>query len=506
MSERFLELKRRLLLIRLIAASAVGLALGLAVGGAAVLLSRLELTGFAPIWALPIGIVAFVLGGAPIWFFKKKSDGDVAAELDRRFGLGERTQTMLQYKDERGAIIALQKEDTQRALNELPEGSVRLRGLPFYIIAVALGAAMLVFSLVYRIPEEPPVELPPEPFSITEIQIAATEELIAYVSSSSMASPHRENAAEAITDMLTLLMAATTVPERDEALGLAFGKLAEITDLSSSAIEILEPIWDGGDALSEKLATALSFYSWTVGSEWDDFSAGMASVRAGLIPLEAVSDSPDPEKLKSDTLSLVSGFWNDVATSLGRSEVAPEDPLMAALLRFGLAEDELAEGGRLYGIGALVAAAENMDYAEIQSTLDASFYKLNLELFRAAEEQYESVSVGEYAITRISEIFDFPHPTLARPSFNKKGSNTGADIGGDESGGGGGGIGEGTVYGSDDLVLDPNTGELVEYGTILQRYYDLMFGKVSEGGYTDEQKAALEKYFEILYGGFGEEE
>ena len=31
-----------------------------------------------------------------------------------------------------------------------------------------------------------------------------------------------------------------------------------------------------------------------------------------------------------------------------------------------------------------------------------------------------------------------------------------------------------------------------------------MFGKLQNGNYTDEEKLAMEKYFDILYGGFDE--
>ena len=54
------------------------------------------------------------------------------------------------------------------------------------------------------------------------------------------------------------------------------------------------------------------------------------------------------------------------------------------------------------------------------------------------------------------------------------------------------------------MVLDPMTNKYVEYGTILERYYKLMFGKVEDGDYTEQEKEAMEKYFAILYGGFEE--
>ena len=65
----------------------------------------------------------------------------------------------------------------------------------------------------------PPPEPEPEvPFEITQLQISAVEELIAYVSASEMDSPYKENIANDLTVMLDELKLATTEKERDLAL------------------------------------------------------------------------------------------------------------------------------------------------------------------------------------------------------------------------------------------------------------------------------------------------
>ena len=70
----------------------------------------------------------------------------------------------------------------------------------------------------------------------------------------------------------------------------------------------------------------------------------------------------------------------------------------------------------------------------------------------------------------------------------------------------GGGVGEGVQYGSNDLVLDPITGKYVEYGTLLDKYYAVVFEKLQNGSYSDEQKKMIENYFALLYGGIKKEE
>ena len=75
-----------------------------------------------------------------------------------------------------------------------------------------------------------------------------------------------------------------------------------------------------------------------------------------------------------------------------------------------------------------------------------------------------------------------------------------------EGGTEGGGVGDGAIFGSNDLVLDPVTGQYVEYGTLLDKYYAVVFEKLQNGSYNDEQKKMIENYFALLYGGIKKDE
>ena len=49
-------------------------------------------------------------------------------------------------------------------------------------------------------------------------------------------------------------------------------------------------------------------------------------------------------------------------------------------------------------------------------------------------------------------------------------------------------------------MLDPNTDKFVSYGELFLDYYRIMTGKIESDKYTEEEKAAIKKYFEILRG------
>ena len=110
-------------------------------------------------------------------------------------------------------------------------------------------------------------------------------------------------------------------------------------------------------------------------------------------------------------------------------------------------------------------------------------------------------------------LFSVPIPAFERPDFVKNGENINTgdqnhDDKENDNPSNSGGVGEGVQFGSDDLVLDPLTGEYVEYGTLYAKYNTLMIEKLGDEkyGYTEEQKKAIEKYFALLYSGFQDEE
>ena len=143
-----------------------------------------------------------------------------------------------------------------------------------------------------------------------------------------------------------------------------------------------------------------------------------------------------------------------------------------------------------------------LGYDKSEERLDLLFAALNNPTFTALEADYNNVYVGEYAIVRVCTLLGVSIPRFERPIINRDPEEDSGGGAGSESSGGGG-IGVGTVYGSNDIVLDPMTGEFVEYGTILDDYFYLdAKPKIDGGAYTEEEKKALEKYYDILYNGF----
>ena len=70
-----------------------------------------------------------------------------------------------------------------------------------------------------------------------------------------------------------------------------------------------------------------------------------------------------------------------------------------------------------------------------------------------------------------------------------------------------GGIGSGeTIYGSDDMVYDPDTGAYVKYGEIINAYYAKYSQLMIDGKLPEDVAKKLAEYFDTLFNGADKEE
>ena len=504
MIKSFSKFRRRALILRILKSALITLFVGFSVLGALLFLTSfgvLELKQISSVLISALsGATAFTLS----YLLLRTSDKRIAMILDKEYMLNEKTQTMLAFSGESGAIYELQRQDAEKALAVIKDKAVSLKRLWIYILSFVLGAGIFVSSLLIVPKDDVPEPIVDVPFAITEMQILATEELIAYVESSSMISPERENLSSELRSLLAKLKTVTSENDKDTALYGSFEKILGYVDSSSSALELIEEIWKSDNEEMRALAKALNYYDWPKSDEQNKFLEKLNAFASTLAHPDA--DLPDAEldKLTSDTCATLIGASTDIATSLTRSGISVSDPLTAVLVKLGNANE--SDGGtRLLGLSALAERKDELGgYAQIQRELNSTLEALSGEIFSALCYHKDSTSVGEYAITRLSSIFGCSPPKFDRPTLVlTEGSGTSDE---NEEGGEGGAIGSGTQYGSDDLVYDPLTDSYVEYGTILERYYALAFGKLENEVYTEEERLAIEKYFDLLYGGFDDEE
>ncbi len=499
MGENFKRLKRKALRIRLCKAVLLAMAVSLAIAGGCRLLNSYSILPLDLPFIILIAAVPGLFSGAVLFFVTHRSTVRFARRLDRIFGLDERLQTMLQYRDDPSALAELQRSDAEAALSAIPPKKLKYKRLWLYCILLLLGGGILAASFFFYPIEMPPTEEPPVPFAVTDIQIAALEELTEQVKKSEMTSPYREETVSILEALLQKIKTVETVDAMQETVNDSIAKIATVTDNSSHALELMEVLWSTEEENIRKLTEAINYYAWPSSDAWDKVETLITDFRTGFVHRGADDDIPDTEKMLSETKALLSEVAAYITLSIARAEMDPADPLAAVLLRMADADENNADGTHLWGLGTLTA--KELDYAALQAEIDITFGLLGGELLHALQIHAENTGTGEYAMTKLAVLFDCPSPTLKRPNLPQLEDDTQSNT--PTPGRPGEGIGGGgTVFGSDDLVFDPLTGTYVEYGEILSRYREHKNNIINSGVYNEEDMQAIERYFNILQGGF----
>ncbi|MBQ7761606.1 MAG: hypothetical protein IJ400_06080 [Clostridia bacterium] len=502
MGNFFNKIKQKALAIRVIKAFLCGLAVGLPTIGVLLLLYRFELVALQPVASSLIGVGLIIGVGVLVYLLLNQSDKSLAIRLDKEKGLSERIQTSLAFADQSGPMIDLQRQDADKKLMEVKDVGLGLKKIWIYILVAVIGIGSFGISFIFNPPPvEPPPPLPETPFKVTELQLLALEELVEYVSASEMDSPYKESIATALTTFIDEIKVAENETQRDVAIEKAMDEIFKQTSDSSYGYEVITSLWSTGIDTCRLLAKALNYYEWPKEDEWDRFVEKMTDYRTGFVHIDSTTENPDEEKMKEDVKTLLLSASQGIDLALQGSKIPNEDPLKLVLTRLSTVNESNADGTRIYGLYVLADFIEKNGYTKAQRELDATISALSPEIFKALSQNAINTQTGEYAMLQLAGIFGVKAPELERPELYE---STDSDQPSGEGGGGGGAIGGGPTYGSDDKVYDPFTNKYVEYGTILDKYYDIMFGGLSSGDYTDEEKKALEEYFQILYGGFEE--
>ncbi len=515
MNKNFYKFKKRLLGFRVLKACLAGGALGALASGAALILDKLEWMALSPTAPIFVGAGAAVVAFLTLFFALWKSDKRLAREIDEKFKLSEKVQTAVAFRDEDGEMQELQRADTESALADIKKNRLKAKHLWIYALVFFIGVGTLTAGIVIK-EKEPYV--PPEeviPFEISKIQIVEIEELIKYVNSSQMENPYKSNISSALTKLLADLKAAKTEPEMQAALAVALTEITENTYDSSSMTEILNELWNTDEANIMMLAKALNTSHWKE-PDWGDFAEKYDAFRKELTTdgtEEETATRSAPENEENETVEFadtvrwtLENLSRKTNTALTASKIEPTDPLYASVYRLINGDDGFV------GLASIPTNYADADLSALIAAIEETLSAMTDTFYATISTQKINTNVGEYTLTRLGMRFAVPIPEFERPDFVKNGEDIDKgdqDLEEDEENKPtSGGVGEGVQYGSDDLVLDPLTGEYVEYGTLYARYNILMIEKLGDEkyGYTEEQKKAIEKYFALLYSGFKNEE
>lgn len=131
------------------------------------------------------GLIALPLVSGLFLLLMRSNYKKFAKALDSDFSLHEKVQTMIEFEQSESEMVALQREDTQRRLAQIPLKQLRFRNLWIYILLPVLALAMMGTAIACpEKQEEPYVEPYEPPVEITDWEWEALDKLIVYVQTS----------------------------------------------------------------------------------------------------------------------------------------------------------------------------------------------------------------------------------------------------------------------------------------------------------------------------------
>lgn len=498
-SPAFLKFKRRKTTMRVVKAVISGLSSGLLAFGVILLLCKFAIIDFEILIPICVGMVLALAVGGLTFAFDAFSDKDFAEELDELFDLKARVQTMVEYNGDEGEVVSLQREDTEGALSNIPLKAYKFKKIWIHITALVLASAIFTTGFVV---EDRRNIIPPEeivPFELSDVQRSGLLELIKSVEKSEMEDEFKTPLVNELNALLAKLENIHTEPDMQITLAESMAIITSITYDSSTATEMLNALWDSKDVNLRHLAKVLDTSSWN-SPDWGDFAEKLIDF---IIILTGEEDKSEGATVGTERIKWSLDSMNTkIDIVLKNSGLSEDDKMYVAV-------DDLFHRP-IVGFEEMIAQLDGMSDEDARALLENSLNIMSEDVYAAISQNRVNAVTGEYAMTRLAALFLVPVPEFERPEFVKTGEpadpNNG-DVGNNNDKGqtGPGGVGKGESFGSDDEILDPQTGKYVKYGDLIHTYYTIMFEKLQSDSYTEEQKEAIVKYFELLYGGLEEE-
>ena len=470
MSKSFLKFKRKVRVQSILSAVLLGLGTGITAFAVITAVMKLLDREVTPLYyGICIGgafIVATVL-----YFLFMPSDKRLAKRLDITYTLDEKVSTMVELREQTDGFAILQREDADRRLGEMPKRALRSRTLIAGILVLAMSLALTVGALLIPAKAETP-EAPIDEFD-KQWLITAIGELITAVENSYVEEDLKESTLAELKDLLSFVEGSQFLSEMKR-------EAVKTVIAINSALRKANSV----EAISEQFAKSSDAELVKLGKELAALS-GSGSKKA----LEALGDKIsdlDP----SDAVFIA----DEIDAYLGMSGVRSDDgvymmfkSLVAAVKSSSSNADDKFD-----------AEAKNLSSAVIlqnvnRTTIDTVINKL-CSLFGITEED----------ITAEDPDADI---ALRDPADHEQVPDEGTEGEEPDTNIGSGGLGTGEIiYGSDDLVFDPDTNTYRPYGEIINEYFAKINEYVTDGKTSEEISAAIDEYFGALFGGLKNDE
>ncbi|MDE6597309.1 MAG: hypothetical protein K2K60_01555 [Clostridia bacterium] len=502
MSESFKKQKRKYLIKSLLESIAVGVSAGLFVVGVVLLTLKLcELNINAGFYVL-IGLSCAAVGGGLTYLFSHPSDMKVARKLDEEYGLDEKIQTMVIYKDKEDFIYRLQREDASEKLAVLPKRKISFRQVWQYVVILILAIAIFIPALAIRKNSVPANGNDLVELSATECELV--EQLIGDINESELSDGVKASTVSVLRNLLANLEGEHTERSRKAAV------VASISFIDTSVTS---------ENTYKKICTEL-IKQEPLKVVSDTVVDGITMFKADGTILSYQKVKDEAEVIPDYVFSLFNKTFVTAENSLRETlKISKDDGFAEKLTEYdtafenALTNSESYTGGLLSSLKSFKSAlgevleksGQSFAEATLQNDLNAGFANFVQTFSAAVSNESYNCLMAEYIRNRLAKIFNVPLTDLPSLRYGVEGGSAGIGAPEDpneEKKDPSGGMGEGgLIYGSDDEIYDHELGKRVKYGEVINKYYGDVLNLILEGNLSEEYATALDNYFSLLMGG-----
>ncbi len=489
MKKGFERFKRKLRRQALIKGILFGLSCG-AVASAAYMVIQ-KMSTFTPdvLITLAIGVGTALVVGLVTNLILWPSEKKIAKKIDDDLNFGEKVQTMLAYRDEDSVMLTLQREDTEERLVNTPSSAVRYRHQWKHGFAPLVATALVVMAVILPVKAIPVEEEPPEEdFEMTSIQEAELLDLIKWLKGEKKdetechMEPQPRQATIAELEALLQVLRTTDLKSKEmkQTVINTIVKVNRIVREANTNDDFEYAMLDDEDVFISSLGGSMSLLS----------SLEMTKTftnKRGSLEVDDVS-GPLAELIEKTQKSLESI----------EEDIDPQDEAYMALTAFVEQLENLNKE----------LATHSKAWA--QDALDEIFEATVTDLEKAFRQQNFNKDAGDKVVTTLMDIFEISEDEVPADEVPKKkpqqSQDSDSELKEDENQGSQGGIGSGNLlFGSDDVIMDPERNEQVVYGEVFDKYYSIISQKRQDGVDLDEIEQYIVDYLNALTNGLEKE-
>ena len=465
--ENFNKFKNKIVLEILLKCIIAGFSIGLIVFSIPLIYLKVKGIEFNVLYLvlIALGVMLLIVGLGYLIF--KPNKVRIAKRLDKEFKMNEKVQTMVEFENEEGFMIELQRQNTLNILSDISVKSLSMRFSIVLLILLVISCACGVTAFALPSHEDlPTVETPEPTYEVDDWTILAIKNIIDKVKTSTAEDKLKTKYISMLEELIIEL--ETNIDKESQMKAYVIELIDDILlelDKVNTNNEVFFILKDSDNSLITSLAVDINLLD-------------VNDIRNHIINISA---------LINGSAEAVTEFNNDFGAVLKASNLDKNDELFKTLYK--LAED-------LY-------ATRNSD--NVRTAVEEVINKNIDSIMNVIEIQAENYRIAHYIEFELNSIFGLENNETdssgdEEDDEQQKNPYEDEDKDKDENINNSGGLGTGDVlFGSNDQFFDPDKG-VVEYGDVITGYYGEILGKLNEGLLDENLREYFEYYYNMLLG------